>query len=294
VAVDLHQQQLGEIFSRTQAHGVGWKGTAQKIAGVGGDEEDGYYYIPKRYAGLRLRLARTMNSIRHHHAYRIHATFTQKKRDGLFLENVGFWDSDRKMDDPLAFRLRCDRICFWLRRGAAPSDAVANLLDIAGLIRRTGPRTESIKHHPAHWEWRIDPNSGPEAPEGWSWDGPQEVSWNNRPRVQYPKKPSKDKNKHRPLMEKFGFVGYQRVPLEYDTMPSNLIKANDKAKPDGIYLPSDAAPKEEDLEEYERKVLLGEINPAAYPPDGRMDEYIDKRVDPLYFRKRGQDIRDKK
>eukprot|EP00439_Symbiodinium_sp_Y106_P052887 s5354_g7.t1 len=39
------------------------------------------------------------------------------------------------------------------------------------------------------WEWRIDPNSGPEAPEGWTYNLPHKVTWGNKPNVHLTKGP---------------------------------------------------------------------------------------------------------
>ncbi|CAE7421048.1 unnamed protein product [Symbiodinium sp. CCMP2456] len=44
-----------------------------------------------------------------------------------------------------------------MKFGAQPTDQVASFLDLAGIIRRTGDNAKR-----GQWEWRIDPNSGPE------------------------------------------------------------------------------------------------------------------------------------
>merc|ERR1719492_36083 len=116
--------------------------------------------------------------------YRIKAAFQPRKqhRSGRFLESLGFWDPMREVDDPKFMKLKADRAVFWLRAGAQPTDMVASLLDRVGIIRRTGPLSTL-----GEWEWRIPPTSGPEAPEGWSYDGVHEVTWGNKPMINHRK-----------------------------------------------------------------------------------------------------------
>ena len=179
---------------------------------------DGYVYRRKMIPHIRLRLDRWGTG--HWPFYRIKAMYQKRPvpKSGRFLEALGWWDPMKELDDPKAFKLRLDRCAFWLRNGGQPTDMVASLLDRTGLIRRLGPLSKR-----GEWEWRVPKDAGPEAPEGWSFDGPQEVTWNNKPRIRHQKnKPHNHKKAATtPLIERYGFKGYTKVPLDFDdaTMP---------------------------------------------------------------------------
>jgi len=183
-----------------------WKGTSRY------NTYDGYIYHKKRLPGLRLKLDRFGTGKRPF--YRIKAAFQKRKqnRSGRFLESLGFWDPMRELDDPKALKMKADRCVFWLRNGAQPTDMVASLLDRIGIIRRTGPESRL-----GEWQWRIPKNSGPEAPEGWSYDGPHEVTWGNKPMINHRKGHPHSKAVGKvPLVEKFGFKGYTKIPVDAD------------------------------------------------------------------------------
>jgi len=180
-------------------------------------------YKRKNMRGLRLRLARWGS--KHKPFYRIHAVWGKQlgPRSGRFNEICGFYDPLREFEDPRAFTIRADRCTYWLRKGAQPTDQVANLLDIAGIIRRTGQFTKK-----GEWEWRIDPMSGPEAPEGWKYDGPHEVSWGNKPNVHNFKgkiSPNVEMIRKIPLIERYGFRGYTRIPIDEVALSDPLTKS---------------------------------------------------------------------
>lgn len=179
---------------------------------------EGFVYQPRKIPGFRLRLDRWGRI--HQPFYRITAMDqrSKPKKTGAFLERVGWWDPLRNFDDPKFFKLKADRAIWWLRNGAQPSDMVASLLDISGIIRRTGPNAKY-----GEWEWRVPAESGPEAPQGWSYEGPHDVSWNNMPRLHHRKKqpgfiPADPEivkmDAKRPLIERYGFRGYEKVPIE--------------------------------------------------------------------------------
>jgi len=175
---------------------------------------EGFVYRRKRLPGVHIRL--DPRGRRHATFYRILVQYGEKPviNSGRYLEKIGWWDPWRDADDKDMFRLQCDRAVYWLRNGAMPTDGVASLLDRAGIIRRTGPMSKR-----GEWEWRVPPNCGPEAPEGWSYDGPQSVTWNNKPKLNFR---GRHKNKNRakgaPLIEKFGFRGYARIPIDQDAI----------------------------------------------------------------------------
>jgi len=174
---------------------------------------EGYVHKRKPLPHLRIRLDRW--GVRHWPFYRIKASFQKRKafRSARFLESLGWWDPMKEFDDPRFFKLKADRICYWLRKGAQPTDQVANLLDVAGIIRRTG-RFAKL----GEWEWRIPKNSGPDEPEGWKYDGPHLVTWNNEPYIHHKKGHPHSVKKVRklPLVERFGFQGYEKVPIEHE------------------------------------------------------------------------------
>lgn len=57
--------------------------------------------------------------------YRIVAADSRMRRDGRFLETVGFYNP---MTDPKTFDLKDERIAYWLKNGAQPTLTVKNLL----------------------------------------------------------------------------------------------------------------------------------------------------------------------
>jgi small subunit ribosomal protein S16 len=57
--------------------------------------------------------------------YRVVAADSRIKRDGRFLENLGTYNPQAK---PKQFELKVDRIAYWLKSGAQPSETVLNLL----------------------------------------------------------------------------------------------------------------------------------------------------------------------
>jgi len=192
------------LAMRSQTKGYPYRGSSRF------KRYQGFVYRRKRIKGLRIR----MHNYGQKRApfYRILATFQEKKakRTARYLELLGWWDPMKDLNHKFAFRLRADRALYWLRRGANPTEATANLLDIAGLIRRTGPWPKR-----GEWEYRLDKNSGPEEPEGWKWDGPQKVTWGNPNRVREFSGKKRDL-RGIPLIERYGFRGYERIPLDFD------------------------------------------------------------------------------
>ena len=73
---------------------------------------------------VRLRLARA--GTRNRPFYHVVACDQRKKRDGRFLENVGYYD-------PLKENLHLDgdRLTHWIQKGARPTDTVLRLLKTA-------------------------------------------------------------------------------------------------------------------------------------------------------------------
>jgi len=59
--------------------------------------------------------------------YRIVAADIRSRRDGRFLERVGWYDP-RAKDEDSKLELKVDRIQYWLGVGAKPTETVANLI----------------------------------------------------------------------------------------------------------------------------------------------------------------------
>jgi small subunit ribosomal protein S16 len=57
--------------------------------------------------------------------YRIVVTEKRSKRDGRFIENVGYYDP---CSNPANIKLNNERVTYWIERGAQPTDTVRNIL----------------------------------------------------------------------------------------------------------------------------------------------------------------------
>ena len=58
-------------------------------------------------------------------SYRVVVTEKQSKRDGAYVENVGFYNPTR---EPAEVRLNMERVNYWIERGAQPTDTVRQLI----------------------------------------------------------------------------------------------------------------------------------------------------------------------
>ena len=58
-------------------------------------------------------------------SYRVVVKEKLSKRDGAYVENVGFYNPTR---DPAEIRLKMDRVNYWMARGAQPTDTVRQLI----------------------------------------------------------------------------------------------------------------------------------------------------------------------
>ena len=58
-------------------------------------------------------------------SYRVVVKEKLSKRDGAYVENVGFYNPTR---DPAEVRLDMERVNYWLERGAQPTDTVRQLI----------------------------------------------------------------------------------------------------------------------------------------------------------------------
>ena len=58
-------------------------------------------------------------------SYRVVVKEKLSKRDGAYVENVGFYNPTR---DPVELRLNMERVNYWIGRGAQPTDTVRQLI----------------------------------------------------------------------------------------------------------------------------------------------------------------------
>jgi small subunit ribosomal protein S16 len=80
---------------------------------------------------VRLRLRRKGRI--HHPVYDIVAVDGRKKRDGAFLERLGYYDPHHQ---PSSIKIDADRAIYWLNNGAQPSDLVRELMSYEGVLLR--------------------------------------------------------------------------------------------------------------------------------------------------------------
>ena len=57
--------------------------------------------------------------------YRIVVTEKRSKRDGRFVESIGYYDPCR---NPAEVKLNTERANYWIERGAQPTDTVRNII----------------------------------------------------------------------------------------------------------------------------------------------------------------------
>lgn len=79
---------------------------------------------------VKIRLARTGKT--HQISYRIVAQDTRAKRDGKFLEILGFYNLKSKPQ----LVVKKDRYDFWTQKGAKPTQAVAKLIEQYGRLNK--------------------------------------------------------------------------------------------------------------------------------------------------------------
>jgi len=80
---------------------------------------------------VKLRLRR--KGRRHFAVYDVVAIDGRKRRDGAYLERLGFYDPNTK---PSTITIDPDRAVYWLNAGAQPTPIVRNLLSYEGILLR--------------------------------------------------------------------------------------------------------------------------------------------------------------
>jgi len=89
---------------------------------------------------VKLRLSRMGN--RHRPFYRVNAIDCRKQRDGLVIEQLG-WFNPLDQDESKQCEMKLDRIAYWLSVGAQPSNTVSMLIKRAGLDPTPGTKAEA-------------------------------------------------------------------------------------------------------------------------------------------------------
>lgn len=79
---------------------------------------------------VKIRLTRTGKT--HQVSYRIVAQDTHSKRDGRFLDILGFYNPHNKP----VLRLNQDKLNGWMKNGALPTPAVSQLITAGKLIQK--------------------------------------------------------------------------------------------------------------------------------------------------------------
>ena len=78
---------------------------------------------------VKIRLRRM--GARNQPSYRVVVVDSRKKRDGIYLESIGYYDPKT---DPLTLKVDIDNALKWLKLGAQPSDTVRSLFRKAGVM----------------------------------------------------------------------------------------------------------------------------------------------------------------
>jgi len=95
-------------------------------------------------------------------AYRIVVTDSQSPRDGRFIEIVGIY---QPLTDPVVTRVNADRVLYWMKNGAKPSDTVRSILAKTGVMKQfqeskvSGKKENIIAESPAVEESQSEPSA---------------------------------------------------------------------------------------------------------------------------------------
>lgn len=75
---------------------------------------------------IRLKTMGTKKKRKH----RLVVTDSKFPRNGRFLEEVGHWDPSQQ---PPLLKVKAERVSYWLKQGAQPSETVRSILKKAGI-----------------------------------------------------------------------------------------------------------------------------------------------------------------
>lgn len=67
--------------------------------------------------------------------YRVVAANARNRRDGRFIEQLGYYDPIRPGENGEKVRLNSERIQYWISKGAQPTETVRGLLKKNGVMQ---------------------------------------------------------------------------------------------------------------------------------------------------------------
>ena len=65
--------------------------------------------------------------------YRLVVADSRSPRDGRFIEEIGYYDPTKK---PSVININEERVLYWMKTGAQPSETVKSLLNKAGILAK--------------------------------------------------------------------------------------------------------------------------------------------------------------
>lgn len=95
---------------------------------------------------LRIRLSRAGRT--HLPMYNIVVMEKSFKRDGKFVEKLGYYQPTLKNDDPFRLSINSEAYKKWVETGAQPSDRVVNLAYQAGIVSQKNIKNTPKKSNP--------------------------------------------------------------------------------------------------------------------------------------------------
>ena len=181
--------------------------------------------------------------------YRLVAIDSRKRRDGLEIERLGWYNP---VQDNLSCNMKEDRILYWLREGAQPSDTVS------GLFKRTG----------LSYKWDL-------LKRGVKEDKIEELlsEWSERQKAKQELKAEKKKSKKATIAQ-----DNAEISDETEDTPAEEVSSEAEASPEAEAVPvEEEAPAEEVSPEAEA-APEAEVAPAE-DETSETEEKLDKKVD---------------
>ncbi len=80
---------------------------------------------------VKIRLRRM--GARNQPSYRVVVVDSRKKRDGAYIEKIGYYDPK---PEETQYKIDHERAIYWLEQGAIPSDTVRSLFKKEGILQR--------------------------------------------------------------------------------------------------------------------------------------------------------------
>ena len=84
---------------------------------------------------VKIRLRKPGKPVKHRYHFHIIACDSREAREGRVLEVLGYYDPSK---NPVFFDLKLDRVEYWLKQGAQPTDTVKSLIKKARKAEKTG------------------------------------------------------------------------------------------------------------------------------------------------------------